>query len=113
MIMRSMIVLLLVATSMILAQENAGRSKKGSLAPKKEIPITITAPPVEAGAMEHFTAFLLANIEYSEPSGNSFLDANEEATIKLVVSNIGKMPAENCEIKLFSSPLDANILPGQ
>lgn len=107
-----MILLLLVTTSLAFAQENTGRSKKGSLLPKKEVPITITAPPVESGGIEHFTPFLVANIEYSEPSGNSFLDANEEATIKVVVSNIGKMPAENCEIKLFSSPLDPNIAVG-
>ena len=92
------------------AQDNVGRSQKGSLTPKKEIPVIPAQPAPKT--TEYFTPFLVADLEYSEPSGNNFLDVGEVATVKLTIKNIGKMAAENCEIKLFSTLEDPAIRVG-
>jgi len=100
-------VLLLTVTAF--AQENVGRSKPGRLVPKKELPVSVSPSKTEPGKMEYYTPFLVANLTYTDPSGNNFLDANEEWQVILSLKNIGKMTAERCDIKLLSSPDDPNL----
>ena len=112
--MKFVMVVLLITVLTTYGQENVGKSKSGSLLPKKEIPkeettIPITPQKSESGEMVYYTPFLVASLVYTEPSGNNFLDANEEGRIDLAIKNIGKMPAEDCTIKLIPSVYDLNI----
>lgn len=110
--MRYVIFILLITIFSTYAQEKIGKSNTGSLLPKKEIPkekITIPITQSESSEMIFYTPFLVASLDYSEPSGNNFLDANEEAIVKLSLKNIGKMPAENCTVKLIPATDEPNI----
>jgi len=108
-------ILILLATSFIcFAQEKTGRSKSGSLVPKKQeqkndSQTILPGLDQTTKEKEYFTPFLVANLVYQEPSGNNFLDANEEGQIILSLKNIGKMPARNCNIKLIQDIKDQNI----
>lgn len=98
----SIIILLIISTNLF--AQSTGRSNKGGLKPKKVTQVSTTTTE-----KEYYTAFLVADLQYSEPSGNKFLDANEEGQVSLSVKNIGKMPAENCVIQLTPDVNDPNI----
>lgn len=113
--MKSIILFLILSSAICLAQEKTGRSKSGSLIPKKEKQKTETQnilPDINNATKEkeYYTPFLVADLLYTEPSGNNFLDANEEGEVTLIVKNIGKMHAEQCKIELVPAVRDHNII---
>lgn len=99
--------------SIMVSAQETGRSKTGGLTPKQETKpetvITNPLPQTQETKQEYYTPFLQANLVYSEPSGNNFLDANEEGKIILTIKNIGKLPAEDLDVKMIPSVPDKNI----
>lgn len=108
--MKLLLALFITFSMTFYCQENVGRSTRGKLIPKpkeevkpKELPVTTMSTD------QYYTPFLVADLEYTEPSQNNYLDANETATLILKLKNIGKNPAENCELKLIPDVYDPNI----
>ena len=58
---------------------------------------------------KYMTPFLEARIIYTDPSGNNFLDAEEEWIIDIRLKNIGNMPAKTCDVKIIQEPVNPNI----
>lgn len=132
--MKRSVIILLSALLLInvYAQQNTGRSKSGSLvAPKKEQPAPVppsekpvqnnqpsatqTTEPVkintsESGGMEYQTPFLIANVTFSDPSDNNFLDAGEEWIFHVKLTNVGKMAAERCEVQFIQETFNPGVV---
>lgn len=87
--MKKIVLILLALTTVTLPQTVTGRSNKGSLKPKKLI--------IE---QKYYAPFLVAEVDFWEPSGNNVLDAKEESFIKLTIKNVGSMPAQECVIEI-------------
>ena len=108
--MKNLLILtILVCSIQIAAQTSTGRSKPGSLVtPKLDQEIIDNESELETGLKYH-TPFLKVDLQYSEPSGNNYLDADEEGAISIDITNIGKMTTEECEIQLKSEYYDPNL----
>lgn len=101
--MRTIILLLLCLGAAVFAQETV-RTPKGRLVKP--------APDTVGTATKYYTPFLTAAVTFSDSSGDNVLDANETATIKLSLKNIGRMTAKQCEVSCFSTPMNYHITIG-
>jgi len=125
--------LCLLISASVAAQKSTSRSKTGSLVPRAaeikkpaDEPAPAPAPAVPAGnqetirpvvtntnsnasGMDYYTPFLKAEVSFTDPSDNNNLDAGEEWNIHIKLRNIGKMPAENCDIQLLQEIFNPNI----
>lgn len=88
--MKKIALILLALTTVTLPQTVTGRSNKGSLKPKKLIT-----------EQKYNAPFLVAEVDFWEPSGNNVLDAKEVSFIKLTIKNVGNMPAQECVIEII------------
>jgi len=107
--MKLLLTLFLLFSLTNYSQVNVGRSPNGKLVPKPKEEVKPKELPAALPAGQYYTPFLVADLEYTEPSQNNYLDANETATLILKLKNIGKNPAENCELKLFPDVYDPDI----
>ncbi len=107
--MKNILIIILAAAVVCFAQQKTGRSKSGSLVPPKDVQTSLPELDKTNQQKEYLVPFLTANLLYEEPSGNNYLDANEEAKINISIKNIGKMPARNCNILLLQDVKDPNI----
>jgi len=73
------------------AQKGSGRSNTGSLPAGHN-------GKVDPNAAK--TPRLSFEMDFTEPSGNSYLDAKETGRLKLIITNIGKTPVRNVVAKL-------------
>jgi hypothetical protein len=121
------LVVLLIANLNLFAQESKARSKSGRLFQKKEPVEEVTkekevidkeaADPgtvgVTTGAVTgefvYQVPFLEAEMSFTESSGNNILDANEDGTLSVVISNLGKMTAKNCQLQFTSEEVNPHI----
>ena len=105
--MKILLAIFITLSTTFYCQENVGRSTRGKLVlkPKQEVKELTSYP----SATQYYTPFLVADLEYTEPSQNNYLDASETAALLLKLKNIGKNPAENCELKLIPDVDDPNI----
>ena len=91
-----LILCFLVATPLH-AQRGSARSNTGAI-PSPSIAKIPGGGPVRSLSFE---------VEFTEPSGNGFLDAKETGRLKLIISNIVKVPARNVIAKIV--PLDKAV----
>jgi len=70
------------------------------------IPIgeAIPSGETEKALVGKFPPILSADVDFSEPSGNKFLDAEEEGFVTIQVKNKGKGAARDVEIQLQAEP---------
>lgn len=78
----------------VVTPAQTGVSNKGGFYKKKE------APKSQPSAMEYFTPFLTSELAFAESGGNNILDAGEAGSIEVVLRNIGKTPAEECQLMI-------------
>lgn len=127
--------ILLLSTLLLInvyGQQNTGRSKSGSLSapkkeqpsqpspstvqektatqPKAEIPESVKLTPAATGGMEYQTPFLVADVTFSDPSNNNYLDAGEEWLFHVKLTNIGKMAAERCEVQFIQETFNPGVI---
>lgn len=111
------------------AQKVTSRSKSGSLfkdpaEQKKPDPTPVqstktqTQPTVHADpvtittgttAVEYQTPFLNAEVTFSDPNDNNFLDAGEEWLVHVKLSNSGKMAAEKCDVQFIQEIFNPGV----
>jgi hypothetical protein len=119
------LLLVLISYSSTIAQESKARSKSGSLFQKKEpveevVPVkNVTDNEVldkgvigvtgAAGEFVYQVPFLEAEMSFTETSGNNILDANEDGTLSVVIRNLGKMTAKNCQMEFKSEESNPHI----
>jgi hypothetical protein len=96
--MKKIMLIFLALTTVTLTQTVTGRSNKGSIKPKKLIT-----------EQKYYAPFLVAEVDFWEPSGNNVLDAKEDSFIKLTIKNIGSMPAQECDIEIIPSTFYPSI----
>ena len=107
--------LLLFYTGIAFAQKTTGNSKPGRLIKSTANTEIISNHPIEnnevktLGQGEYYTPFLTAEINFQEDNNNNFLDANEDASIKLKIKNIGKMTAKECLIRIDKDRPESEI----
>ena len=77
------------------AQVVSGRSNTGSLSPASRIEKTDSKTETPRS--------LTIEMEFSEPSGNNYLDAKETGRLRLIIANIANVPARNVYAKLLPS----------
>ena len=89
----ALLVFAMVCAQQADAQKASGRSSAGSILP-------VSADTV-AGTGSGKVRSLTFEFEFTEPSGNKFLDAKETGRLRLVINNIGKAPAKNVIAKVI------------
>ena len=85
-------VLLMVCAQQADAQKASGRSAAGSI-----MPAAVDSIPGSGTGKARSLTF---EFEFTEPSGNKFLDAKETGRLRLVINNIGKVAAKNVIAKV-------------
>ena len=117
----------------IAAQKSTSRSKTGSLVPaaseskkpagdavretapavapgNQEVTKPAVIPPANSSSgLDYYTPFLKAEVSFTDPSDNNSLDAGEDWNIHVRLKNIGRMPAENCDIRLVQEIINPDI----
>ena len=73
-------------------------------------PVTTGTANGNASGMEYYTPFLKAEVTFTDPSDNNILDAGEEWELLVKLKNIGRMPAEKCDIQLVQEIINPNII---
>ena len=107
--------LLTLYTGIAIAQKTTGNSKPGRLIKSDANTGIVAGHPTEnnevktLGQGEYYTPFLTAEIDFRENNNNNFLDANEDAHIKLKIKNIGKMTAKECLIRIDTDRPESEI----
>ncbi len=111
------------------AQKVTSRSKTGSLfkdpaeqkkpdpEPARSTTIqeqpTVTPTPVSfnagASALEYQTPFLNAEVTFTDPNDNNFLDAGEEWLVHVNLFNSGKMAAEKCDVQFIQETFNPGV----
>lgn len=94
--MKNITLFILLFTTVIWGQETTIRSKAGKLVQTE----SQKEANIQGQNIKYKTQFLVADIEFYEPSGNNMLDADEEAKVIVKVKNIGSKSASNCNIQL-------------
>lgn len=105
--MRKIVLLVIISTTLMFGQEKVIRSNSGKLVKSKENVLIVTKSA--NNDQKYKTQFLIAEVKFTEPSGNNTLDAGEEATILVNLKNIGSKKANNCFLELVKETPNSEI----
>ena len=97
----SIVLIPFVCASAVHAQKAVGRSNTGPL------PVVSATAKVDPNAAK--VPRISFEMDFTEPSGNSYLDAKETGRLKLIITNIGKTPVRNVVAKLTPTEPPAGV----
>jgi hypothetical protein len=112
------------------AQKNSARSKAGALVITKKTENQVATPPgnsnfvsgttpesdktgstgSENNPLEYQTPFLMAEVTYTDPNDNNYLDAGEVWIIHVKLTNTGKMTAEQCNVQIVQETFNPGVV---